>query len=93
MPAAPARKKDRRFMMPLHLLIVGRKHVEFRCLPQAREDGTMENSLKRKLADDALTFCLGDSAGIAPIVRLGARYLTARNDMQYLMKTLPVPRQ
>ncbi|MGA9014257.1 MAG: hypothetical protein WB509_17330 [Acetobacteraceae bacterium] len=53
----------------------------------------MQNSLKRKLADYALTFCLGDSAGIAPIVRLGARYLTARNDMQYLMKTLPVPRQ
>jgi hypothetical protein len=36
------------------LLIVGRKHVEFRHMRQAREDA-MENRLKRKLADDALT--------------------------------------
>jgi 4-hydroxy-2-oxoheptanedioate aldolase len=101
-------------------LIVGRKHVEFRFVPQAREGRTIENSLKRKLADDALTFCLGVNqartpnvsmiaaaaeldaiyvdlehkptslencsmlcvaaigAGITPIVRRGAGYLTAK---------------
>lgn len=100
----------------------------------------MENRLKRKLADGALTFCLGvnqartpniamiaaaavETAGRAArahgkslgiggvlfdhelqteLVRLGARYLTAGNDVSYLlraaradierMRTIPVPR-
>jgi 2-keto-3-deoxy-L-rhamnonate aldolase RhmA len=100
----------------------------------------MENRLKRKLADGALTFCLGvnqartpniamiaaaavETAGRAArshgkslgiggvlfdhglqteLVRLGARYLTAGNDVGYLlraaradierMRTIPVPR-
>jgi 2-keto-3-deoxy-L-rhamnonate aldolase RhmA len=98
----------------------------------------MENRLKRKPADGALTFCLGviqsrtpniamiaaaagydaiyidlehnpTSLGIGGVlfdhelqtelVRLGARYLTAGNDVGYLlradierMRTIPVPR-
>jgi hypothetical protein len=49
------------------LLIVGQKHVEFHHGPQAREDGTMENHLKRKPADDTLTFCLGVNQARTPI--------------------------
>jgi hypothetical protein len=58
----------------------------------------MENSLKRKLADDALTFCLGVNQARTPnIAMIGA---AAGSDVQYLlrgaradierMKTLPV---
>jgi hypothetical protein len=53
------------------LLIVGRKHVEFHHGPQAPEDRTMENRLKRQLADDTPTFRLGVSQACTLIA--GAR--------------------
>jgi hypothetical protein len=52
------------------LLIVGRKHVEFRHLPQARGGSEMENRLKRELAGDVLTFCLGVNQARTPNIAL-----------------------
>jgi hypothetical protein len=65
-------------------LIIGRKHVEFRHMPQAREDRTVENRLKRKLDDDELTSCLGVNRARTPNIAM------ARADIER-MKTLPVP--
>jgi hypothetical protein len=36
------------------LLIIGRNHVEFRYMPQAREDRNMENSLKARTPSIAM---------------------------------------
>jgi hypothetical protein len=47
------------------LLVLGRKHVEFRLLPQARAH-RMEDHLKRKFANDDLTFCLAGDVARTP---------------------------
>jgi hypothetical protein len=66
----------------------------------SRGDAAMEDRLKRKLADGAGRV-LFDHALQTELVRLGTRYLTAGNDVGYLlrtaradiqrMRTIPVP--
>src|ERR1700733_6390866 len=60
----------RRVVLPMRTLLPGWRSASGLGSPHAREECAMENRLKRKLADGALTFCMGVNQARTPNITM-----------------------